>query len=42
MKLVKWVYFHYREFWTHPEYRGPNFNWFTPFRLGYRRWKVLP
>jgi len=42
MKLAKWMFFHYREFLKHPEYRGPNFTWFTPALLAYHRWRVMP
>jgi hypothetical protein len=30
----------YREFWQHPNYRGPKFNWLVPARIAYRQWKI--
>jgi hypothetical protein len=40
MKLLKTIFVVYREFITHPEFRGPNFNWRVPMRLALSMWRA--
>jgi hypothetical protein len=30
-----------RDFWRHPEFRGPKFHWCVPARLAYYHWRTL-
>lgn len=40
ISLMRYLWSYYRDFLSHPEYRGPAFHWLVPAGIAWRMWRT--